>query len=97
MYDILGSCGICFNLNLFKFNFSNIATVSPYHLFWFNSSNTTNPPLEILGRKFSSATLVGSYKSKSKYNKETKICLLFFKYCGIVLIASPFINSILLI
>ena len=97
MYDILGSCGICFNSNLFKFNFSNIATVSPYHLFSFNSSNTTNPPLGILGRKFSSATLVGSYKSKSKYNRETKVCLFSFKYFGIALIASPCINSILLI
>ena len=83
-------------LYLLIFKDSNNAIVSPGNLLKCISSKTTIDPLGILGRKYCNATLVGKYKSKSKYNKLINICSFFFIYSGIVSSALPLTNSILL-
>ena len=86
------------NLSILKLYFvcsSSIAKVSPGQSGLSNSSNAITAPLGILGMKFSNAILVGSYKSKSKNNKDTNKWGLSFMNFGIVSTALPLIRDTL--
>ena len=63
---IYGSNSSLCILSLFFLHISSMASVSPGHLGLSSSSNAMIPPLGILGKKLSKATLVGSKRSKSK-------------------------------
>ena len=84
---MFGSYGKQSILNFFTLSFSNKAVVSPGQSSLFSSLKAMIEPLDILGKKYFKATLVGWYTTKSKYNRVIKRCLFFLTYLGIVFLA----------
>src|SRR5688572_13245050 len=94
-YPMYGSKGRRSSLKRYRPWNSSIAAVSPGHSGLSNSSKATMAPRGMRGRKCSSATLVGSYRSKSRYSRLTTRCGCAATNSGMVFTASPRTSSTL--